>query len=356
MDGRLPTFRKKLIATRVEIQSKRVLLFAVLAFSLCGCRENLDDRGVHYTRVAGAYASDITFFRSRSPYLVTADFGLFSGYTLTIEPGVIVAFDLESRETGVRRNIIMEGRVAAQGTLQLPIVFAPLYDSDNREPGDWGSIVLLGEGQSSTFEHCEFLFPKTAVQAVAHDVILRNCRFQFAGASDTSSGYGILAEDVDSLAIDSCVFENNRVGVRARRSTVWVLNSDFLENTRFGLWIDSSDVTFERNLVLRNTADMIGTGLLLDGTTGFFMLNELSGSLFGLEVRNEAAGLSIHMNNIMSNFGYNLKTTALTGSLDVTDNFWGFGPDSLSFIVERISDTANVNLLPVRDAPVVVRP
>ncbi len=62
--------------------------------------------------------------------------------TLTIEPGVVIRGDKSTEGT----LIISKGsKIKASGTANNPIVFTSNFDVDQRNPGDWGGIILLGK-------------------------------------------------------------------------------------------------------------------------------------------------------------------------------------------------------------------
>ena len=71
------------------------------------------------------------------------------GITLTIEPGVIVKGDKSSKGT-----LIVErgGKMMAKGTKEKPIVFTSSQAAGNRNPGDWGGIILLGKAPNNRGE------------------------------------------------------------------------------------------------------------------------------------------------------------------------------------------------------------
>lgn len=69
------------------------------------------------------------------------------GITLTIEPGVIIKGDKETKGT-----LIIErgGKIMAKGTPQLPIVFTSAMAAGSRKPGDWGGIIILGKAENNS--------------------------------------------------------------------------------------------------------------------------------------------------------------------------------------------------------------
>jgi len=70
-----------------------------------------------------------------------------NGATLIIQPGTIILGDFESK--GV---LIVErgGKIFANGSDNQPIVFTSEKPAGNRNPGDWGGIIILGRSGINT--------------------------------------------------------------------------------------------------------------------------------------------------------------------------------------------------------------
>jgi hypothetical protein len=71
------------------------------------------------------------------------------GVTLTVEPGVIIKGDKNTKGT-----LIIErgGKIMAQGTKERPVVFTSAQAPGTRKPGDWGGIILLGKAPNNMSE------------------------------------------------------------------------------------------------------------------------------------------------------------------------------------------------------------
>ena len=85
------------------------------------------------TTVGGAINVDTTWTVAGSPYVVANSVLVSPGVTLTIEPGVEVAFDLA-------KGLQVDGQLIARGTEAQRIVFTSNQGSP--APGDWVQIVL----------------------------------------------------------------------------------------------------------------------------------------------------------------------------------------------------------------------
>ncbi len=74
---------------------------------------------------------------------------VMDGVTITIEPGVVVKGDKFSKGT----LIIERGaKIMAQGTKEAPIVFTSEMAPGERNPGDWGGLIILGKAKNNQGE------------------------------------------------------------------------------------------------------------------------------------------------------------------------------------------------------------
>ena len=64
------------------------------------------------------------------------------GFTLTIEPGVII----RSNAPGAGLFVTKGAKLIAEGTASNPIVFTSANSEGNRNRGDWGGVILMGKG------------------------------------------------------------------------------------------------------------------------------------------------------------------------------------------------------------------
>lgn len=72
-----------------------------------------------------------------------------TGATLTIEAGTVIKGDKDTKAA-----LIVErgGKVIAQGTADLPIVFTSNQTAGSRKPGDWGGIIMCGKAKNNKSE------------------------------------------------------------------------------------------------------------------------------------------------------------------------------------------------------------
>lgn len=83
------------------------------------------------TTVSGFINANTTWTLAGSPYLVTGNALLSQGFTLTIDPGVVVKF-------GTNNALQIDGQLIAIGTPTQRIIFTS--NQSNPQPGDWAKL------------------------------------------------------------------------------------------------------------------------------------------------------------------------------------------------------------------------
>jgi hypothetical protein len=81
---------------------------------------------------------------SDTVYTLSGAVKVLAGATLTIEPGTTIVGDTLS--PGSSLWILRGAQINAQGTAGSPIVFTSAKSAGNRAPGDWGGIIIVGNG------------------------------------------------------------------------------------------------------------------------------------------------------------------------------------------------------------------
>ncbi len=123
--------------------------------------------------------------------------------TLTIQPGTKIIGDLAT--PGSSLWILRGSKIDAQGTAQEPIVFTSGAAPGQRRPGDWGGIVIIGNGIINRASPVETEGAAAGVQEnyaggtnnADNSGILRYVRIEFAGY-DVSNGGG---QELNSLSM-----------------------------------------------------------------------------------------------------------------------------------------------------------
>lgn len=112
-----------------------------------------------------------------------------NGATLTIEPGTIIKGVSGNRSTLI---ITRGSKINAAGTKNQPIVFTSDQDAGNRNPGDWGGIVLLGKARINRASDCTTC-PGAAVAAGEAGI-----QTNIEGDLDNANGDGLYGGNDDA--------------------------------------------------------------------------------------------------------------------------------------------------------------
>lgn len=86
-----------------------------------------------------------TTWSSANNYFLVGRIGVTAGTTLTIDPGTVVL------GSGVGSYLVVErnGRLVVNGTAAQPVIFTSGQPLGSQNPGDWGGVVLQGEGRAN---------------------------------------------------------------------------------------------------------------------------------------------------------------------------------------------------------------
>jgi len=80
-------------------------------------------------------------------YTLSGFIHVANGATLTIQPGTIIKGDFNTLGSAL---MIMKGaKIQAVGTADLPIVFTSSRPAGQRQPGDWGGLLLVGNAPNN---------------------------------------------------------------------------------------------------------------------------------------------------------------------------------------------------------------
>ena len=99
------------------------------------------DEGPMVATISSDITADRTLFADTT-YTLSGFIHVPAGVTLTIEPGTTIHGDFAT--VGSSLFILRGGEIDACGTAAEPIVFTSSRESGERQPGDWGGLVLVG--------------------------------------------------------------------------------------------------------------------------------------------------------------------------------------------------------------------
>jgi hypothetical protein len=124
------------------------ILAIVAAIALAGaCDEDGGNGPIVIPPGAGTLSGNITSNRTlaaETTYTISGYVKVASGATLTIPAGTRLIGD--TTVAGSSLWILRGARLQANGTAAAPIVFTSARAAGNRKPGDWGGIVIVGNG------------------------------------------------------------------------------------------------------------------------------------------------------------------------------------------------------------------
>jgi hypothetical protein len=96
-----------------------------------------------FSIVDGDITSNRTFYKD-STYVLSGFIKVANSATLTIEPGTKIVGDYEI--PGSSLFILRGAKIVAEGTVDEPIVFTSERPVGERQPGDWGGVIMIGNG------------------------------------------------------------------------------------------------------------------------------------------------------------------------------------------------------------------
>ncbi|MGL4597435.1 MAG: T9SS type A sorting domain-containing protein [Bacteroidia bacterium] len=116
------------------------------------------------TNVSGFINANTTWTLAGSPYLVTGNALLSQGYTLTIDPGVVVKFDNN-------KALQIDGELIAIGTVSQHIVFTS--NQAVPQPGDWAKLHFSDFSTDAVYN---------AAGNYVSGTIMKYCDVRYAGS------------------------------------------------------------------------------------------------------------------------------------------------------------------------------
>jgi hypothetical protein len=140
-------------------------------------------------------------------YVLSGYIKVANGATLTIQPGTKIVGD--TTVAGSSLWILRGAKIMANGTAAQPIVFTSQRAAGNRKPGDWGGLIIIGNGIINRAGAT--ILTEGGVAGVAENYaggtdnddnsgVLRYVRIEFAGY-DISNGAGQELNALSSYAV-----------------------------------------------------------------------------------------------------------------------------------------------------------
>lgn len=226
--------------------------------------------------------------------------------SLVIAPGTEVVFLPAPPELDLLQDhpnfpgseLIVRGKLTAEGTAQAPIIFR--YIDPSAPPGSWGAVNIEG----------------------SPGVSLRHCRFRQADSAVHSRDARVTVEE--------SLFENNLVGIR----------------------FNNTEILIERNLLQHN-----GTAIRFHLGAPVICQNLIRDNGVGLFLTSHPLGYHIEANNLLNQHQYQVVLgEEVPDDVSMPRNYWG-GTDLEAiqqslFDGQRTSYIGRVKVLPLTEAPV----
>lgn len=233
----------------------------------------------------GALSQNKTLAIAYNPYIVTGNYTIQNGVTLTIGPGVILKFYVGS-------GLQVEGILRAEGTATSPVVFTSMDDdpyggdtnqngsSTSPTAGSWTSIKILGSG--SMFDHTIIRYggakdlpsanywANIRAQNVALDI--KNSIIEYSGA------YGVWLKNVTGLIQGNTFRYNNATantqstGLNVEDGSLTIQNNIFNQNS-VGLFMSSAGSSHTLNVSDNTFTANSGEAIFANGVYPLFSGN-----------------------------------------------------------------------------------
>ena len=121
----------------------RVLAVNAIGESSPSTTATVNTAGLKVATLTGTYTASRTLFADTT-YTLSGFVQYANNSTLTIQPGTRIVGD--AAVAGSSLFILRGSKIDAQGTATAPIVFTSSKAAGSRLPGDWGGIVIVGNG------------------------------------------------------------------------------------------------------------------------------------------------------------------------------------------------------------------
>jgi len=322
------------------------------------------------TYVSGTIDTNATWYNDDSPFVVDGNVTVADNATLTIEPGVVVKFNINN-------YMRIEGTLIAEGTAIDSIIFTSYRDDyhggdtngDSTEttpsPSNWSQLYFISPDIECSISYSKILYAGHAYEGyraitlkgtgsalnVSHSII-SHCGtysddhpaiYSQSGTNLTVSdcilsdnnGMGIDADG--TLNLTNSIIENNGWdGLYEAGTGSWISNNIITNNGRYGIRITNSDCTINDNKISYQTDNY---GIYITGENcevvrdtvqnckeGIYCSGKLVAFYDNLSSDNEGFGYTIHADavdevrgaNDESNNGHLAAVGITGGSVDAT--------------------------------------
>lgn len=273
------------------------------------------------TNVGGSISANTTWTLANSPYVLTSDVIVRAGATLTIEPGVVVKMNANTRQLTIQGNLI------AEGTPEQHIIFTSIKDDrfggdtggdgpTVGAPGQWYQIRLTGP--QASFKYTEMYFGGWGSSTTVYASLVANGTGTYSITDSTISNSQNAGVTINAAAmtVANNTISNNAVGVAVYNGAVQASQNSISNNSSHGMFFNITSVYagVASNILSNTIAFNGGPGVRLQVETA------LAAALMPVG----------HLNNIVGNDNAQTKPKQLSSlyqvpTSDWTNNYWAKG-------------------------------
>lgn len=291
------------------------------------------------TNVSGGIYSNAVWTLANSPYIVTSDVVVFPGVRLTIEPGVVIKFENNTRLE------IRQATLLAEGTLTDSITFTS--NSNSPFAGIWSRVFInydsnVATGIKSIFRYCNFEYSDNAIDittsvGMADSIVINKSSFHDNNNAIKLYNFGVL------LKIEYCNITNNVNGIYSPgyNALTYIKKSNISYNQN-GVYLHSN-CTIDSCLVSNNSADGINMQAYTNKITnceivfngiGIHKVSQYNGAnkVFDNIIEDNNIGIkmeqcygldSIKCNRICNNSTYDFfYNVTFNNNISIENNYW----------------------------------
>jgi hypothetical protein len=142
---------------------------------------NTPEAGPKVATISADITSNRTLFAD-TVYQLSGFIKVANGATLTIQPGTKIVGDYDI--PGSSLFILRGSKIDAQGTKEKPIVFTSERPFGQRQPGDWGGVIIIGNGIINRGA-------PTYIEGTGTDAV-KNPLQNYAGGTDNNDNSGVM--------------------------------------------------------------------------------------------------------------------------------------------------------------------
>jgi hypothetical protein len=243
---------------------KKTLLILNSAFLILNC-------ATAQTNVSGFISANTTWNLAGSPYVVIGNALLSHGYTLTIDPGVIVKFD-------TLKALQIDGELIAVGTAANRITFTS--NDPTPEVGDWWKIQFSDTCVDALFDasgnylsgcimkYCDITYgggiTNGAIHIQSSSVYISNCNISYSSTSGIDCNGFV---KVDSSAVRYC----NLAGI-----TLQSINSTYCP---YIIQWDTLEFNVKGGIIFYSVPSLCGNPSIIIENT-YFKSNAYKGAIY----------------------------------------------------------------------------